>query len=347
VQALLARFPGLADTLAHVDLQVRETPVESWTVGGTTLLAKRDDLSAPPPGGNKVRALELLLAGLRPGQALLTVGATGSTHALAVAQHGARLGARTEVVTWPQESHEIARATATRMEEVADVTHARSVAEAYVRAMLRRLRGGGGGSVHWVPAGGSTPLGALGHVSAALEMADQLARDDRAAPDTLVVPLGTGGTAAGILVGLTVAGLPTRVIGVRVVPRIVANRARVLRLARRTHALLARLAGAVLPPLDGGGSNFEVDAGAYGGAYGRETVEARAAVEELRMVGGPMLESTYSAKAFSVALGRARRSPHERVLFWLTFDGRWLPLTGGDALVTPRSRPPPSPSSLR
>jgi D-cysteine desulfhydrase len=344
VRALIARFPGLANTLAQVDLEVRETPVESWIVGGTTLLAKRDDLSAPPPGGNKVRALELLLAGLHPGQTLLTVGATGSTHALAVAQHGARLGARTEVVTWPQESHEISRATAARMEEVADVTRARSVAEAYVRVMLRRLRGGRGGGVRWVPAGGSTPLGALGQVSAALEMAEQLARERRPAPHTLVVPLGTGGTAAGILVGLAVAGLPTRVVGVRVVPRIVANRARVLRLAWRTHALLARLADTALPPLDA--ARFEVDAGAYGGAYGRETPEARAAIEELRMVGGPVLESTYSAKAFSVALARARRSPHERVLFWLTFDGRWLPLAGGNAQVTQRSGPP-SPSSLR
>jgi D-cysteine desulfhydrase len=336
VRALLARFPRLATTLAHVDLQVRETPVEPWTVGDTTLLAKRDDLSAPPPGGNKVRALELLLAGLRPGQTLLTVGATGSTHALAVAQHGARIGARTQVVTWPQESHEIARATAARMEEVADVTHARSVAEAYLRAMLRRLRR----EVHWVPAGGSVPLGALGQVSAALEMADQLAREGRPAPDTLVVPLGTGGTAAGILVGLAIAGLPTRVIGVRVVPRVVANRARVFRLARRTHALLAGLAGTELPPLDAG--RFEVDGGAYGGAYGRETVEAHAAIEELRMVGGPMLEATYSAKAFAVALARARRSPDERVLFWLTFDARWLPLADGNALP---SRP--SPTSLR
>jgi hypothetical protein len=37
-----------------------------------------------------------------------------------------------------------------------------------------------------------------------------------------------------------------------------------------------------------------------------------------------MLEPTYSAKAFAVAVHRAQRLPRERVIFWLTFDGRWL-----------------------
>jgi 1-aminocyclopropane-1-carboxylate deaminase/D-cysteine desulfhydrase-like pyridoxal-dependent ACC family enzyme len=333
MEALFARFPRLADSLPYVELGVRETPVEPWVIGDATMLAKRDDLSAPPPGGNKVRALELLLAGVRGDQTLLTVGATGSTHALAVAEHGARLGSRTTVITWPQETHPVARATAARLEGVADVVHAGSVAEAYLRAAMRRLRGG----VHWVPAGGSVPRGALGHVSAALDTAEQLLRAGWRPPDTLVVPLGTGGTAAGLLVGLALAGLATQVVGVRVVPRVVANRARVLRLARRTHALLARLAGVELPALDA--TRFLVDGGAYGGAYGRETADARAAAEELRMAGGPMLEATYSAKAFSVALARARHSPDERVLFWLTFDGRWL-ATGAVPTWTPRPSPP-------
>jgi D-cysteine desulfhydrase len=232
VRALPARYPGLARTLAWADLGVRETPVEWWRLDGATLLAKRDDLSARTLGGNKVRALELLLAGVAPGDTILTVGPTGSTHALAVAAHGADLGARTQVITWPQEGHAVAHATSRRLGELARVTAARSVAEAYLRAATRRLRGG----VHWVPAGGSVPLGALGHVDAALELADQLASTRLPRPDLLVVPLGSGGTVAGLLVGLALAGLPTRVVGVRVVPRIVANRGRVLGLATRTHA---------------------------------------------------------------------------------------------------------------
>lgn len=334
MRALLASYPRLAESLARAELGIRETPVEWWRVGGVSLLAKRDDLSAPALGGNKVRALELLFAGLRPGRRLLTVGATGSTHALAVAEHGARLGSRTQVITWPQETHAVADETARRLVALADVTHARSVAEAYLRAAVRRARGG----VHWIPAGGSVPLGALGHVDAALELADQLVRARLPVPDTIVAPLGSGGTVAGLLVGLALAGLPTRVVGVRVVPRIVANRARVLRLAARTHALLVRLAGVALPPFDR--SRLEIEEDAYGGAYGRESTAARAAADALRDAGGPQLDATYSAKAFGVALQRARRAPDERVLFWLTFDGRWL-ARGHEVAAATRSRPSP------
>ena len=318
MRALLARFPRLATKLPRAPLQLEETPVERWQLDDVTLFIKRDDLNAPVLGGNKARALELLLAGANPSRPLLTVGATGSTHALSVAAHGATLGVGTEVVTWPQEIHAIADATAVRMRQLADVTPARSVLRAYLRAAWRRMTR----RVHWIPAGGSVALGALGHVDAALELAEQLARTGEPMPDTLVLPLGSGGTTAGLLVGLALAGARTRVVGVRVVPGLVANRARVMRLANRTRALLASLAGEPIPALEP--SLFEIEHSAFGGAYGRETDAARRAATLLHDAGGPLLEGTYSAKAFAAALARARRSPDERVLFWLTFDGRWL-----------------------
>jgi D-cysteine desulfhydrase len=317
VDALLARYPGLA-SIPHVDLGVRASPLERWRVGTASLLIKRDDLSADRLGGNKVRALELLLGRIRPGDRVLTVGATGSTHALAVAHYAAAVGATAEVITWPQEEHAVSRATAQVMAARARVTPARSVADAYLRAMARRGRGG----VHWVPAGGSVPLGVLGHVSAALELAEQLAREAVDPRQTVVVPLGSGGTVAGLLVGFALAGLPAPILAVQVVPRLVASRTRVGWLAQRTHRLIARSAGVALPAVDY--RRLLVQRDAYGGAYGRPTAEADEAAGALRAAGGPRLDGTYSAKAFGVALARARSSPEERVLFWLTFDGRWL-----------------------
>ena len=331
VRALLVRLPKLAHTLPRVDLRLRETPVERWAVEDVALLIKRDDLSAPTLGGNKVRALELLLARLGRNQTLLTVGASGSTHALAVAQYGARLDAQTEVITWPQLTHDVSRATTRRLEGIAHVTVARSPLDAYLRAGFRRLRG----KYRWIPAGGSVPLGALGHVSAALELVEQLERESIPLPHTLVVPLGSGGTVAGLLVGFALAGVTTRIVGVRVVPRVVANRWRVLRLARGTRTLLAKLSGENIPPLDD--ARLEIDDGWYGGAYARETDAARDAARALARSGGPTLDATYSAKAFASALARARAAPDGGVLFWLTFDARWL----GDAHVAPRVLRPP------
>ena len=318
MRALLARFPRLARALPSVDLRVGETPVERWTVDGVTLLTKRDDLSAPTLGGNKVRALELLLAGLGPDHTLVTVGPRGSTHALAVAHYGRRLGTDTEVFTWPQEMHEVALATAARMAQRGRVTHVGSVVEAYARAAMRLLRR----RTRWIPAGGSSPLGALGHANAALELVTQLERSGLPVPHSIVVPLGSGGTVAGLLVGLAVAGVPTRVIAVRVVPRGIGNRWRVLRLARQSRSLLERHAGESVPALDP--ARLEIAQDSYGGAYGRETDASRTAAELLRRSGGPRLDGTYSAKAFGHALSHARRAPDDVVLFWLTFDGRWL-----------------------
>jgi len=318
VDALTGRWLRLRHTLPHVDLHVRETPIERWELGDASLLVKRDDLTTPTLGGNKARALELLLAGTGPGDVLLTVGSTGSTHALAVAHFAARLGARAEVITWPQVEHDVSLATAARLREVALVTAARSPATAMLRATARRLFR----RVRWIPAGGSSPLGALGHAAAALELADQLAREHAPPPDTLVVPLGTGGTAAGLLVGLELAGLPTRVLGVRVVPRVVANRRRVLSLARRTAVLFGERAGVAAPIVDE--TRFAMEETQYGGAYARETRASRTSQELVLARAGPALEGTYSAKALAAALAHARAAPAELVLYWLTFDGRWL-----------------------
>jgi D-cysteine desulfhydrase len=141
------------------------------------------------------------------------------------------------------------------------------------------------------------------------------------APARVVVPLGSGGTAAGLALGLEIAGLPTRVLGVRVVPRIVANRSRVLRLAERAARLIERLAtGSRVPRVTP--ARFEVIEGHFGGAYGRETPEGRAAADRFRGGHAPAsLEPTYTAKAFAAALARCDGEP---TLFWLTFDSRWL-----------------------
>src|SRR2546426_4247378 len=92
------------------------------------------------------------------------------------------------------------------------------------------------GPVRWIPPGGAHPRAVVGHLLAGLELESQLPD----LPDAIVTPLGTGGTAAGL--GLAVAALswPTRIVGVRVAPRLIANRWRTTRLARRAALLVAR-----------------------------------------------------------------------------------------------------------
>lgn len=310
--ALVRRFPALA-RLPRAHLGDFPTPVQPLPALAPALWIKRDDLTSRTFGGNKVRALEFLLGGVRPGDRVVTAGAYGSTHALATAIHGRRVGARVELLLWPQEMN----ATAARVREcsgaLADEVHeVGSVPAAYVRGIAASLRG-----ARWIPPGGSTPLGALGYVSAALELAEQVRAGLLPVPERIVVPLGSGGTSAGLLAGLAIAGLPTTLVGVRVVPRLVGNRWRVLRLARGATRLLRRLTGERLPRPSG--RRFDIVQDAFGGAYGRETDRGRAALERCRECSGLMLDPTYSAKALAAALALPPGGP---TLFWLTYDDR-------------------------
>jgi D-cysteine desulfhydrase len=329
VGTLTDYFPGLASLPRGGLLGALPTPVVPSALA-SALWIKRDDLTALPIGGNKVRALDFLLGGLGPGATVLTAGAIGSTHTLTTIVHAKRLGARALVIRWPQEMNDVARVVARRIEaEADDVQTTRSVPGAYWRAVRTRVFR----DVRWVPPGGTSALGILGHVDAALELADQVAAGECPAPARIVVPLGSGGTAAGLALGLEVAGLPTSVVGVRVVSQIVANKARVLRLATRAARLVERLAPGARVPLVSPGRLHVVE-GYFGGAYGRETNEGRAATERFREGHAPVtLEPTYTAKAFAAALAACDGAA---TLFWLTFDSRWLnEVSGGSTPMLP------------
>jgi D-cysteine desulfhydrase len=159
----------------------------------------------------------------------------------------------------------------------------------------------------------------LGHVNAALELAEQVSRGEMPMPARVVLPVGSGGTAAGLTLGFAIAGMRTVVVGARVAPRISAGRMRVLALAWRARRYLQRLAGERMPAVDP--SRLEILHSVYAGAYGRELPSAHAARSMLQRATGLELDGTYSAKAFSAARALAS-SRVDCTLFWLTFDGR-------------------------
>lgn len=282
--------------------------------GTRELLLKRDDASGVVIGGNKVRGLEFLLGTVSAGDHVLTVGPRGSTHALATARCARQLGARTTVLRWDQAMNPAARQVDAKLREEARVIDTRWVAAAYVAAAALRARGG----VRWIPAGGASALALLGHVNAAMELAEQLASRARApAPDLLVVPLGTGGTAAGLALGLRLAEQRLPVCAVRVVPRIVGRAGRVIALADAAARLLERITGERVPRVSSG--DIRVEHGFYGGGYGRAL--AAGAVDDSAMrAAGVQLDDTYSRKAFAAAMAADAELP----LLWLTFDGRLL-----------------------
>ncbi len=295
----------IRSAFAPCSLGVWPTPLEpvpalARATGAAALWLKREDRA----GGNKVRGLEFLLAGARSETVFVTVGGTGSSHCLTTAVAARRLGHRIVLAQFPQPDTDASRAVAAATSRAADlVVRAGSyvalpwaVYRAWTHA--RHL-----GDARWIPGGGAHPRAVIGHFIAALELSAQL----DGAPDAIVVPLGTGGTAAGIGLGLAWLRWPTRVIAVRVATRFVANGWRVARLARRA----ARLLEISSPPL-----RVQVVDG-LGAGYGHPSP----AGERARLVAadhGLRLDPTYGAKAFAVLLQPAPRSV-QRVVFWHTF----------------------------
>lgn len=313
--ALLRRFPALA-ALPRASLGVVESPVERWALDEGELWVKRDDLCGPFLAGNKLRALAFLLGPCRGGTTVVTVGGVGSTHVLATASHARTMGIATRAYRWPHEANDLTAPIARAIEDACLSSPVLATpGHAFAAATWRRVRHGD----TWIPFGGTSPVGMVGHFGGALELAEQVRRGALPEPAVLCVALGTGGTAAGLALGLAVAGLGTRVIAVRCGPRTGVEGARLRWLAQRLRRFLTSHGapvGAVTPAI-------AVDHGAYAGAYGRPHPGAEALRARIRERFGAGLDATYSAKACYAAARRAGATPGP-VLFWHTFDARWL-----------------------
>jgi len=287
---------------------------------GAELWVKRDDLTNARYGGNKIRKLEYLLGDAEAKQAdtLITAGALGSHHVLATSLHGAArgLGVHACLVAQPWHAHveQILRADLAAGAHLNRVRSYPGVPIALLEKELElRLAGH---RPYRVAIGGSSPLGTVGYVQAGLELAAQVQAGALEEPEAIYCALGSGGTAAGLAIGIAAAGMETRIEAVRVTAPILANRLTLNTLIRRTVALLrredrrfprvSRLAIAAL----------QIRKDQLGRGYGHPTESgeraSRSAAEE-----GLMLDPTYTAKAFGALLKDAEGHRRGRPLLYV------------------------------
>src|SRR5690606_1255883 len=220
--ALLRRHPRLR-ALPRAPFVTAPTPVEPLPLPGApagACFVKRDERSCALYGGNKPRKLEWVLgaARARGGRRLVTSGGIGTHHGLATAILGRSLDMATTVVCVPQPvtPHVLEQLDA-MLAWGAEIRFARGVpgaAAQTVRALVRARLAGERPLL--VPTGGSSALGDVGFVAAAYELADQVAAGALPEPAEIYVPVGSGGTLSGLVLGLALAGLRTRVVGVLV-----------------------------------------------------------------------------------------------------------------------------------
>lgn len=337
-RALLTSWPELrVPWIALGDFPTPIAPLEQLAARlghpGAPLFIKRDDLSSPVYGGNKVRTLEVLFARAKAEGArrIYATGAFGSNHALATVLHARRVDLEPGVILFPQPPSlpalENLRVVLAQRPRTVALPHWSFLPLGMAWAARDRQ------ASIMVP-GGATPDGALGYVSAALELAQQVEAGLLPPPRTIVVGVGSTCTSAGLLVGLRAASVlgvgwrePPRLVSVRVTPWPVTSAYRISALAQRTSMHLAWLTRdprfafsrwALAAGLD-------VDATQLGGGYGVPTEAGLEAIRLLRETEGVALDTTYSAKSAASAIARTRAGLDGPLVYWSTKSTAALP----------------------
>jgi D-cysteine desulfhydrase len=308
----LTRFPRRRYTPAP-------TPIEPLprlgAALGIELWVKRDDLTGLAGGGNKTRKLEFLVADAiaRGCDTLVTVGAPQSNHCRLTLAAAAREGLKCRLVIEERVSGSFAP-DAVGNNLLFDLLGAESVRMVPAGADLAaELEAEGaavaaaGGKAALIAGGGSTPLGSLGYVACAAEIAAQ-GFDQGLLFDELVCASGSAGTHAGLLAGLAALNWGVPLTGISVRRPSAEQQGNVLKLATATSALLETPAAPA--------SAVVVDDRFVGPGYSLPT---RSMVEAVRMAAaleGLLLDPVYTGKAMAGLIGRAREgSLRGRVLF--------------------------------
>jgi D-cysteine desulfhydrase len=275
---------------------------------GLDLLYKRDDLTGLELSGNKARKLEFLVADAEAAGAdvLITCGGVQSNHCRATAFAAAKRGLGAVVLLRTPEPSVPPPAEANSLldrlagAEVRFVTHDEYRRRAQVMAAIAAELAARGRRPYVIPEGGSNALGSLGYVLAVAELREQLPESWRGGPLTIAYAAGSGGTGAGIELGLRVLGwTEARAIGFAV-----CNDARYFRDAMGAMCAEARRRWPALPEVPA--AEIAIDDRFVGPGYAETTEEGLELIRSAAREDGILLDPVYTGKAMLGLAGRAR-----------------------------------------
>jgi D-cysteine desulfhydrase len=292
------RFPELRESLPHVRLGSR-SPVRRLDGLSEGVWLKDDGRYGDGPwGGNKIRKLEWILpdARRRGKRTILTFGALGTNHGLATALYAREYGLRVALALIDQPLDDHVRAQLERLRgsgATLHFTHDKTRTILAAPWLLARHR-----LPYFLPAGGSSPVGTLGYVEAGLELAEQVREGLLPEPSHVFVAVGSGGTAAGLALGLELAGLRSKVVGVVVNDMLRLDVPKLAKLARRAAHLLG---------LRDASPQLTVTRDWLGPGYGHATDDSTRALGLAHESAGLELEPVYTAKAMAGLLALLER----------------------------------------
>ncbi len=208
---LLKRKEKLAENIPS-DIEYREDISKEL---GFNFFVKRDDILGKY-GGNKVRKLEFLFPKINTKNVFM-FGPTGSHHLIANLIYGKdRFDFTTfifptylyktgdEVI---KKKTELVKRQSKRFIFVPNIAVAFAVS--FVLSKIQRA--------FLIPPGSTSAESSLGFVLSAIEIYEDVRKQKIPEPDLIFLPCGTGGTAAGLSVGIALCGLKTTLMAIQVV----------------------------------------------------------------------------------------------------------------------------------
>ncbi len=205
-------------TPSKISLAQIPTPLQTIQFEGKSFLIKRDDLTGCELSGNKVRKLEYIIADAKRKKAdiIFTCGGEQSNHARATVIAAKKIGLNTKLFLWGKEKSvangnlfldkiygaDIVYLNKSDYDKVNDLMF-------YERQQLLKK----GKNAYVLPEGGSTTLGIWGYINFIDELNDQI---NLKQIDSIVAASGSGGTAAGLLVGAAIKNLDLKIVVVNV-----------------------------------------------------------------------------------------------------------------------------------
>ena len=337
-EALLFKYyPNLKEKLTYISLGDFPTPIKKCEelgkfLGHQNIFIKRDDLSGKKLlngkhlfGGNKIRKLEFLIADALNKQAntVITYGCAGSNHALATVICANQCGLKTILMLKPQPNSNIVQNNL-----LLDLYYGAQIyffPDNQSRDLATQKIVENNKQIYFIPTGGSVPLGIIGFVNGILELNEQIRSGQINEPDFIYVALGTCGTVTGILLGLRVLNLKTKVIAVSIEPEELSGELmeKTKKLFNETNKLLNSFDN-TFPIFEFPKDQLIINKNFCGKEYGLFTEEGLEAIELLKSYENIILDATYTAKAMAAMIYDIKNNKikkSETVLFWNSYCG--------------------------
>ncbi len=312
--------------LSHTPTPIDDMPNLGKRIGAAKLFAKRDDCTGLCMGGNKARQLEFYVgeAVAKGADTILITGAVQSNFIRMAAAAARKMGMdchlqlEERVANSSALYHHSGNVLLDRMLGATLHSFPEGEDEAGADRNLEEIAGGlraDGRKPYVIHLGpGHPPLGALGYVVAAREIAAQMEAGGMVF-DEIVVASGSGATHSGLLFGLRALGNSVPVKGICVRRAKELQRPRIIDRCRE----LANLLGIDNPVSD---ADVDVNDDALAPGYGKINDAVQQAIKLTARNEGIILDPVYTGKTMAGFLDRARRAEKGQKLLFVHTGGQ-------------------------